>query len=415
MPLNDGAIFAGFRILRLLGSGGMGEVYLAQHPRLPRRDALKVLPAEMSANGEFRQRFNREADLAATLYHPHIIGLHDRGECDGQLWISMDYIDGPDAGRLLRDRYPAGMPRREAVEIISAVANALDYAHQSGLLHRDVKPANILVTELEPKNRRVLLADFGIARSLTETVGLTKTNVAVGTVNYAAPEQLMGQPIDGRGDQYALAVTAYHLLTGLLPFEHSNPAVVISHHLNASPPPLSRSRPELAELDPVFAIALSKDPGDRFAKCIDFAHALTSARANAGAPATSLGSTSPAPASTKKRPPPASTKKLSASLPPKPIEVNEPAPRWPVTVSAIVMILLLGGVAVAVAVRPWQHDRSLYGTTGTPTSVTPSITFDGMRDFATGYYRDLPAHPMDAWAKLSSRHSQTGLGEFLAA
>ncbi len=91
----------------------MGEVYLAQHPRLPRRDALKVLPAETSANGEFRERFNREADLAATLYHPHIVGLHDRGEYDGQLWISMDYIDGPDAGRLLRDRYPAGMPRQE--------------------------------------------------------------------------------------------------------------------------------------------------------------------------------------------------------------------------------------------------------------------------------------------------------------
>jgi serine/threonine protein kinase len=290
MPLNSGETFAGFRIIRLLGSGGMGEVYLAQHPRLPRRDALKVLPAEMSTNGEFRERFNREADLAATLYHPHIVGLHDRGECDGQLWISMDYIDGPDAGRLLHDRYPAGMPRREAVEIITAVANALDYAHQSGLLHRDVKPANILLTEREPKKRRVLLADFGVARSLTEMVGLTKTNVAVGTANYAAPEQLMGLPIDGRGDQYALAVTAYHLLTGLLPFEHSNPAVIISHHLNASRPPLSRSRPELAELDPVFAVALSKDPGDRFVKCIDFAHALTSARAKTGAPATSLGS-----------------------------------------------------------------------------------------------------------------------------
>jgi serine/threonine protein kinase, bacterial len=113
MPLPNGATFAGFKIVRLLGSGGMGEVYLAEHPRLPRRDALKILPTEVSADAEFRGRFNREADLASTLYHPHIVGVHDRGEYDGQLCISMDYVDGPDAGRLLRDRYPAGMPRRE--------------------------------------------------------------------------------------------------------------------------------------------------------------------------------------------------------------------------------------------------------------------------------------------------------------
>ena len=125
----------------------MGEVYLAQHPRLPRRDALKILPVEMSANREFRDRFNREADLVATLYHPHIIGVHDRGETAGRLWISMDYIDGPDAGRLMRERYPDGIPRDIVVDIVAAVADALDYAHQRGLLHRDIKPANILLTD----------------------------------------------------------------------------------------------------------------------------------------------------------------------------------------------------------------------------------------------------------------------------
>ena len=422
MPLTNGHTFAGYTIIRLLGSGGMGEVYLAQHPRLPRRDAIKVLPAELSADREFRERFNREADLAATLYHPHIVGVHDRGEFDGQLWISMDYIDGPDAGRLLRDRYPAGMPRREVVEIISAVAQALDYAHERGLLHRDVKPANILLTGHEPKARRVLLADFGIARSMTEVVGLTKTNVAVGTVYYAAPEQLMGLPLDGRGDQYALAVTAYQLLTGLLPFEHSNPAVIISHHLNASPPTMSRLRPELAELDPVLAIAFSKESGDRFPNCTDFAHALASARANAGAPATSLRSTTPAhvvkkppaPTATKKRPAATATKSLSTNLPPRPIVVQEPRPRWPVIVSTIVLILLLAGVAVAFVVRPWQDDGSSDRATNTPTAPSSSITFDGMRDFVTGYYQDLPAHPMDAWAKLDAYcQEQTGQREFV--
>ncbi len=142
MPLASGQTFAGYRIIRLLGSGGMGEVYLAQHPRLPRRDALKLLPHDWSADAEYRARFNREADLASTLWHPHIVGVHDRGEEDGQLWISMDFVDGLDAARLLAERYPAGMPDEEVARIVTAVASALDYAHRQGLLHRDVKPAN---------------------------------------------------------------------------------------------------------------------------------------------------------------------------------------------------------------------------------------------------------------------------------
>ena len=275
MPLNDGAIFAGFRIVRRLGSGGMGEVYLIQHPRLPRRNALKILSADLSADPEYRARFNREADLASTLYHPHIVGVHDRGEYNGQLWLSMDFVDGQDAARLLADRYPAGMPVDMVLSIITAVASALDYAHRQGLLHRDVKPANIMLTHVDDDGeQRILLTDFGIARNVDDISGLTTTNMTVGTVAYSAPEQLMGEEIDGRADQYALAATAYHLLTGLQLFPHSNPAVAISRHLNAAPPVLADTRPELAALDPVLAAALAKNPDQRFASCSDFARAF---------------------------------------------------------------------------------------------------------------------------------------------
>lgn len=274
MPLNHGEVFAGYVIQRLLGSGGMGEVYLAQHPRLPRLDALKILSASATVDDEFRARFNREADLAATLWHPHVVGLHDRGEFNGRLWISMDYVDGTDAGQLLREHYPGGVPQHDVAEIVTAVADALDFAHERRMLHRDVKPENILVTMSDGHRRRVLLTDFGIARRIDDVSNLTEANVAMGTINYAAPEQLLGKPLDGRADQYALAATTFHLLTGAPPFEDANRAVVISHHLSTPPPRLSERRPDLAHLDAVLATALAKDPADRYPRCIDFARAL---------------------------------------------------------------------------------------------------------------------------------------------
>jgi serine/threonine protein kinase, bacterial len=270
-----GTTIAGYTILRLLGSGGMAEVYLAQHPRLPRRDALKVMSEAITADTDFRERFHREADLAATLWHPHVVGVHDRGEFEGHLWISMDYVEGTDAGQLVKDRYPAGMPVHDVCAIVTAVADALDYAHKRGLLHRDVKPVNILLTEPEDGKRRILLADFGIARPLGDISGLTATNFTVGTLAYAAPEQLMGADIDGRADQYALAASAFHLLTGAPPFQHSNPVAVISQHLNAAPPKLADRRSALAHLDQVLLKALAKDPASRFERCRDFATALS--------------------------------------------------------------------------------------------------------------------------------------------
>ncbi|KUI22707.1 hypothetical protein AU193_10395 [Mycobacterium sp. GA-1285] len=296
MSLGEGQEFAGYTVVRRLGAGGMGEVYLAQHPRLPRYDAIKLLTGDVTADANFRERFLREADLASTLWHPHIVGVHDRGEHEGQLWISMDFVDGENASSLLRRKYPAGMPAEIVVAIVSAVGSALDYAHQKGLLHRDVKPSNIMLTQSDDQgDQRILLTDFGIACTVDDDSGLTDTNMTVGTVDYAAPEQLMGEDIDGRADQYSLAATAFHLLTGAPPFHDSNAAVVIGRHLNSDPPSLAHARPELGSLDHVLAAALAKDRTYRFATCSDFAQALREQAMGSGAAAISAAPTAQAP------------------------------------------------------------------------------------------------------------------------
>ncbi|MCV7290771.1 serine/threonine protein kinase [Mycolicibacterium wolinskyi] len=352
MPLNSGDTFAGYRIIRLLGSGGMGEVYLAQHPRLPRRDALKLLPRDWSNDHGYRARFIREADLASTLWHPGIVGVHDRGEHDGQLWISMDFVDGKDLGRVLTKRYPAGMPYEHVVEIVNALAGALDYAHKQGLLHRDIKPANIMLTNADSSDeKRVVLADFGIARSVDDISGLTTTNTAVGTVAYAAPEQLMGEETDGRADLYALAATTYHLLTGTQPFPHSNPAVVISHHLNSPPPSLSANRPELAALDEVLAEGLAKKPEDRFQRVTDFARALSGLSPAGGA-------------SHPTRPALCSQRSESIPLHESPPESGALTKQGAFTrrkygfIGVAATIVIGSVVATAVLWRPWQEPRT---------------------------------------------------------
>jgi serine/threonine-protein kinase len=359
--LTEGQVFAGYTIIRRLGTGGMGQVYLAQHPRLPRRDALKILPGELTANDEFRQRFNREADLAASLYHEHIVGIHDRGEYDGQLWISMDYVEGTDAAKLLRSQYPSGMPKAIVVEIISAVADALDYAHLRGLLHRDVKPANILLTDASPR-RRILLADFGIARELGEISGLTATNMLVGTTAYCAPEQLQGADLDGRADQYALGCTAFDLLAGSAPFRHSNPAVVITQHLSAPPPHISERRPELADLDGAIARALAKKPEDRYPTCADFAAALGS-QLNTAASKVAAGATAviPAPTEMIAKPPGAS---------PTPSKARS-GRRGPATVIAALVGVAVLGVAAVVGVQMLRGHSKHSGAGAASRSVAP--------------------------------------------
>ncbi len=267
--VDNGEIFAGYLIERLLGRGGMGSVYLVKHPRLPRRSALKLLNREMVSDHEIRARFEREADLVAQLDHPNIVTVFDRGLEDGQLWIEMQYIDGIDAASV----EPTRLPPERAVQIIGEVAEALDYAHGNRVLHRDVKPANILLARSTGgKGERVYLTDFGIARLRDDGGHLTQTGTFTATLAYASPEQLTGAALDGRSDQYSLACSLFWLFTGAGPFAASNPAAVIRGHLQQTPPTLSSVRPGLPPaLDAVLVKAMSKRPEDRFGTCVEFA------------------------------------------------------------------------------------------------------------------------------------------------
>ncbi|RWA19944.1 hypothetical protein MBRU_16130 [Mycolicibacterium brumae DSM 44177] len=369
----------------------MGEVYLAQHPRLPRRDALKVLRSDISSDPDYIERFNREANLAAKLWHPNIVGVHDCGKYRGRLWISMEFVDGTDAGHLLQ-QHPDGMATEEVLDIVNGVAAALDYAHGHGFVHRDVKPSNILIASAA--DGRALLADFGVARDVADqdSAGLTATNMTVGTTAYAAPEQLMGLEIDGRADQYSLAATAYHLLTGEQLFPHTNPAVVISKHLNAPAPSLSGNRADLAPLDLVLARALAKDPERRYPSCVEFARALQNAAEDvpvAPSPSFNTDETMIAPVAVATPPVPAAL----PSEPPMPSQPDAPSARrinflLGATVIALVAAL---GVLAFVVLKPEAVNRdagsfSLVGSVRLASDVEEKTSAGyacaGVNDFA---------------------------------
>lgn len=284
-----GTVFAGYRIERLLGRGGMGTVYLAAHPRLPRQVALKLLNRELYSDPEVRGRFEREADVSAHLDHPGIVSVLDRGVEDGLMWISMQYVDGTDASVF---RGTALDPAR-AVDIVAQTAEALDYAHERGVLHRDVKPANILLARARSGDR-VLLTDFGIARLRGDARQLTRTGAFLATLAYASPEQLSGAPVDSRSDQYSLGCTLFTLLTGESPFPADNPGAVVAAHLSKPAPRASAAVPALpAGIDAVIARALAKDPAERFGSCAEFAEAAIGALGSAPRPTAQASNPSP--------------------------------------------------------------------------------------------------------------------------
>ena len=276
--LAPGSLLAGYRVEDEIGRGGMAVVYRAYDDHLDRRVALKVLAPELARDEVFRARFIQESRIAAATEHPNIIPVFSAGEADGVLYIAMRYVPGGDV-RTLIDRV-GPLPPARACALIAQAASALDAAHARGLVHRDVKPTNMLL-EISPRTSRpdhLYLSDFGLAKPSAAATGLTATGQFFGTVDYVAPEQIQGEPLDGRTDQYALACTAFEMLSGSPPFRRENMMAVISAQLSEPPPPLSARVPGLpAAADQVIARALAKSPADRYERCLDFAEALLAA------------------------------------------------------------------------------------------------------------------------------------------
>jgi serine/threonine protein kinase len=290
--LRPGSLVAGYRLEAQVGAGGMAVVFRARDERLGRLVALKVLAPALASDPGFRRRFIAESRAAAAVDDPHIIPIYEAGEAAGALFIAMRFVGGGDLRHVLA-REGALTPGR-AAWFISPVASALDAAHRAGLVHRDVKPANILVDAREDRPDHVYLSDFGVSKGATASVSLTGAGNFLGTPDYSAPEQIQGQAVDGRTDQYALACVAYQLLTGSAPFERDQGMAVLLAHLSELPPSLAARRPDLpAAADLVLARGLAKVPEKRFGSCAAFAGALREALGLA--PYASFGSTPASP------------------------------------------------------------------------------------------------------------------------
>ena len=354
-----GSTIAGYRLEALLGRGGMSVVYLAEHLRLGRKVALKLLAPALSQDADFRERFERESRRAAEMDHPNIIPVYDAGEAEGVLYIAMRYVRGSDLKSMLEGEGALGVGR--TLYLLEQAAAALDAAHARDLVHRDVKPANILV---EQPADNVFLSDFGIVKQTTASRGLTRTGIFVGTVDYAAPEQIEGQGVDERTDVYALGCVLYECLTGRMPFAREGEVAVMHAHLTEAPPHVTAARADLPTgLNAVVARAMAKDREERFPSCGELmaaarsaalqrptaaptAHASDAALAAAGAAA--AGAPPTAFADHQSVAPPAAVSQPGEPPPPPPqAPASKPARRFPAWV-AIAAALAAAAIAAAV-------------------------------------------------------------------
>jgi hypothetical protein len=276
LGFSAGYRISGYRLEQQIGRGGMAVVFGAHDERLERQVALKILAPVMAQDQAFRQRFIAESRAAAAVEDPHIIPIYEAGEADGVLFIAMRLVRGGDLRTLVAEHGPLAPARAEW--ILSAVASALDAAHAAGLVHRDVKPANMLLDVRHGRPDHVYLTDFGVSKASASSIGITGHGQFIGTLEYAAPEQILGQPVDGRADQYALGCAAFELLCGHPPYPGKELPAAMYSHLAAPPPVATAARPDLpAAVDGVFARVLAKSPADRYGSCQEFAGALRAA------------------------------------------------------------------------------------------------------------------------------------------
>src|SRR5438270_2434623 len=267
--LQRGSVVGGYRIDELIGRGGMGLVYRATNVALNRIYALKVLAPALAEDEQFRQRFKREMRIAASLHHPNIVGIHYAGEQDGLLFFVMDYITGTDLREVLIKQ--GALDPERAVDLLEQLASALDAAHRLGLVHRDVKPANILIT-VRDGAEHAYLTDFGLAKKFDNASGLTAKGSVVGTVDYMAPEQITGSHTDARTDIYALGCVFFQMLSGHVPYERDNSVATLFAHVHDDPPPLVGDIADTyPAFGPVLLKAMAKEPDERYLSAGDFA------------------------------------------------------------------------------------------------------------------------------------------------
>lgn len=335
--LADGDEFAGYRIERRLGRGGMGILYLAIEPGLERRVALKLIAPEAAADEVFTRRFAEESRIAASIEHPNVVPIYAAGE-EGEIpYIAMRFVAGSDLGR--RIAREGRIPLDQAVALIAQVGNGLDAIHAAGLVHRDVKPANVLLSG-EEGAEHAYITDFGVARNVATQSGLTQTGRFVGTLDYVAPEQISGGPIDARVDVYALGCLLYKLLTGQVPFPREGEAARLYAHLNDPPPAPSLYVPEVPmALDDVVIRAMSKQPGDRYLSAGDLGRAAQAALSGA---AVALPERTVATGA-------AATVESETAPPPEPEPPTEPTRSEPTEPNRR-LLALAGGAAALVAV-----------------------------------------------------------------
>jgi serine/threonine protein kinase len=392
-----GAEIAGFRIESVLGRGAMGVVYVA-HQRSPdRRVALKLIAPAFAGDETFRLRFLRETAAAAAIEHPHVLPVYAAGDDDGTLYLAMRLADGRDLRAVLSEA--AGLPVGYATNVVRQIGEALDTAHARGLVHRDVKPGNILVARPPEYEHGVscYLTDFGVSTWTSSTAAtITATGKMVGTADYVAPEQIEGGQVDGRADQYSLGCVLYECLTGRPPFGGRTPVATLYGHLHEEPPPPSTIRTDLpSEVDTVAARALRKDPSERYASCVELAEDLR--RAVSGASSTELTDL------------------------PVPTDVVSPSPRhrrrWVGVAVVLASVLLVGGGVVGILATV---DRDP-ATIGPPVEsedlirdgieVTASDTAPASTDGAGNPVTYLPSNVIDGDVETAWRTPGDGLGE----